>query len=411
MTNRIELAAVLDRNKIPAGKEHTGYLLIKIRGTAADHRERLPLNLSFVLDRSGSMEGDKLEYTKQALATCINNLEAKDIQSLVLFDDQVEVLMAPAHLTNKDLAKQVIRQIWERGLTNLSGGVSRGARLVEQNLGPEYVSRIIVLTDGQANQGITDPAGLTKLAAKISKKGIGVTLIGVGEDFNEELLMAMAEGGRGNFYYIEDPDQIPAIFEQELHGLLQVVGQNLELTVAGLKVETAFGYEPVAEEGRLRFLLPDLYSGEEKILLLRFTLPALSPGEHKLAVLQFKYLDGESLEEQILTLPVDICSGEGEEYTGQAPDLEVESQVRRYRITEAQKEAMERADAGDFSQARSLLQEALEEMRLLAEIDSEAAEGIAVMESSLNYLQEENYQKSGRKNLSYARYKTQKNRR
>lgn len=273
------------------------------------------------------------------------------------------------------------------------------------------MSRIIVLTDGQANQGITDPAGLTKLAAKISKKGIGVTLIGVGEDFNEELLMAMAEGGRGNFYYIEDPDQIPAIFEQELHGLLQVVGQNLELTVAGLKVETAFGYEPVAEEGRLRFLLPDLYSGEEKILLLQFTLPALSPGEHKLAVLQFKYLDGESLEEQILTLPVDICSGEGEEYTGQAPDLEVQSQVRRYRITEAQKEAMERADAGDFNQARSMLQEALEEMRPLAETDSEVAEGIAVMESSLNYLQEENYHKSGRKNLSYARYKTQKNRR
>ncbi len=129
-------------------------------------------------------------------------------------------MLPPGPVLNKDLATALVNRIDARGMTNLSGGLMTGHSLVASQQFTKKVNCIIMMTDGLANQGITDNEGLVNLAAKIAGSGQSLTCIGVGDDFNEDLLTAMAEAGRGNFYYVENPDQIPAIFAKELEGLL-----------------------------------------------------------------------------------------------------------------------------------------------------------------------------------------------
>lgn len=283
---------------------------------------------------------------------------------------------------------------------------------MEENLASDKVNRVIILTDGQANEGIRNHKGFMKLAGKIAKKGIGLTCIGVGDDFAEDLLTAMAEAGRGNFYYIENPDNIPSIFEQELQGLLHVVGQEVQLEINledKLQVPMVYGYEPVLKAGGLFFSLPDLYSGEEKVLLIEIEVLALDSGWHRLMNLSLKYFDAEQQEEIDLAIPIDIWVGEEAEVVQETPDPEVEKTLNLFRISEAQKRAIKLADSGDFEGAREVLNQFFDEC---SPIMDDVVLG-AVNELKVNYdaMSASAYDRKTRKDMQYSSYLTTKNRR
>ncbi len=411
MPNKIELVTALDRGKIQAGQVNQVYLMLKIKGSILEQKNRVPLNISFVVDRSGSMEGKKIEYTRQALGVCLSSLESKDTQSMVIFDNEVEILMPPGPVVNKDLAKQIVKQITARGSTNLSGGLLKGAKLVEENLASDKVNRAIILTDGQANEGISDHKGLINLASKIAKKGIGLTCIGVGDDFEEDLLTAMAEAGRGNFYYIENPDNIPSIFEQELQGLLHVVGQEVQIQVNledKLHVPTVYGYEPVSKAGGILFSLPDLYSGEEKVLMLELLIPSLDSGWHRLINISLKYLDAEQQEEINLSVPIDIWVGKEAEVLQETPDPEVEKNLCLFRISEAQKRAIELADADNFEGAREVLNQFFDECPPI--MDDLVLDAVNELKVNYDAMKASAYDRKTRKDMQYSSYLTSKNR-
>lgn len=235
---------------------------------------RVPLNIALVIDRSGSMQGDKLKYVKEAVNFVVDNLGANDYLSIVIYDDAVDVLLEPQLVAKKEHIKSLVNKITDRGSTNLSGGMLKGFDLIKGNFKDGYVNRVLLLSDGLANQGITDPTALKHIATNMSAEfGITLSTFGVGLDFNEDLMMDLAEAGRANYHFIASPDEVPSIFSEELSGLLSVVAQNVDLIISipeGLRPVRVYGYERGNNPLEIRLKLHDLISEETKSMVIEF---------------------------------------------------------------------------------------------------------------------------------------------
>jgi Ca-activated chloride channel homolog len=195
---------------------------------------RTPMNLCLVIDRSGSMEGQPLEYVKQACSHVVDLLSPNDILSIVTFEEMVEVLMPPQAVSNKDAIKSGISRLQAGNTTNLYDGISLAMQQVVQFIETNRATRMIVLTDGDPTAGIKDYNALVNHSAELRNRGISVTFLGFGPDYNEELLAGMAKKAGGNYYYIPQPQLIPEIFRAELDKLMTTVARNvsLELKIA-----------------------------------------------------------------------------------------------------------------------------------------------------------------------------------
>lgn len=173
------------------------YLLLEMKGTADVKENRAAINLSLVLDRSGSMHGSPIQYSKQACQFVVGQMSGDDLLSMVAFDNQITTVFEPEKVTYKDLMKAKINTIEPGGTTNLSGGLIKGAQYVLTHRKSGVVQRVILLSDGHANEGITDEGQLAKIAQEYKTSGVGITTMGVGEGFDEELMEAIADNGGG----------------------------------------------------------------------------------------------------------------------------------------------------------------------------------------------------------------------
>ncbi|HWQ15143.1 MAG TPA: VWA domain-containing protein [Roseiflexaceae bacterium] len=254
-----------------------------VAAEAARRQSRAPLNLALVLDRSGSMSGDKLRYVQQAACHVLDALDGRDRVAVVAYDDQVTLVAPSAQLTEparRDI-KERINALRPGGWTDLSGGWLEGCRAVAMHLEAGGINRALLLTDGLANRGITGIEDLAHHARELRARGVATSTFGVGLDFNEHLLTALAEQGGGHFYYIERPEQIPEVFRRELGELLTVVAREAFLSIAiprGLAVEV-LGDLPHERQGeRLRIFLGDLCAGERRMIYTRVLTPPDAPG-------------------------------------------------------------------------------------------------------------------------------------
>lgn len=277
MQNTIQLKALpgnrfLSRTATPEAL----YLYVELKAREATRKEeRLPLNISLVIDRSGSMQGEKMANVKKAVQFVIDNLTARDYLSIIIYDSQIDVVSPSQPVENKQLLHQLVDRIFARNMTNLSGGLLEGYKQVLSAKKDGYVNRVLLLTDGLANQGITDFEQLQSIAQKkFQEHGIALSTFGVGADFNELLLTNLAEYGGANYYFIDSPEKIPEIFAKELEGLLAVVAQNTQIEIsypAGqLQVDSVLGYPAQLQDGKAVVPFNDLYSMEEKAVLVVF---------------------------------------------------------------------------------------------------------------------------------------------
>jgi Ca-activated chloride channel family protein len=191
---------------------------------------RAPINVALVLDRSGSMSGTPLEAAKEAAGRFASFLTPQDRLSVVVFDDGVDTIFGPAPGGDPSAAEAISR-VFPGGSTNLSGGWLKGRTLVEKAK-VEGTNRVVLLTDGQANVGVVEPAKLVGLAQRAQSRSVSTTCVGFGANFNEDLLEQMARAGGGNYWYVEADDQMAGIFEGEIEGLVALAAQNVDIEVS-----------------------------------------------------------------------------------------------------------------------------------------------------------------------------------
>jgi Ca-activated chloride channel family protein len=246
----------------------------------------------------------------------------------------------------------------------------QGCQLVEEGMVDGHINRVLLLTDGLANEGVTDPARLEALARQKNGEGVTTTTLGVGLDFNEDLLLRMAKEGGGAFYFIDNPDQAPTIFLEELHLLMSVVGQNLSITLTPAPeialVRQWSGYASERAGSGMRFRMGDLYAEESKALLLELSIPALkSTGEVEIARLNFEYdeLGEDSVTHRRIELPVQVKVVAAEDFASQERHPEVVKMALLMHSARAREEAIQLADVGNFAQAGQVLRQAADLIR------------------------------------------------
>lgn len=331
------------------------YLEIAADEYVPDNQNRLPLNVSLVIDRSGSMNGDKIEYVKKAVLFVIENLGTDDFLSIVVYDGEVEVLVPPQKVTDKDKLKWKVNDLICGGVTNLSGGMLKGYEQVKTNYKQGYVNRVLLLSDGLANKGITSEEQLKEIAqTKSQNDGIAISSFGVGLEFNEDLMMNLAEYGRGNYHFIESPDNIPTIFKEELDGLLSVVAQNLELKISlpdGMRISQLYGYEHGNNPIEVNLNLHDLISEETKSLAM--DLEALDMAEEYEIVVQLSYDDAITGEHKTKNLSSKISLTTDAELLRSSCDSFVTSQAVMFRSNYLLSQTMRAVDNGDMALAQN----------------------------------------------------------
>lgn len=256
----------------------TGYLYVetKLGKFANDYAKRIPLNISIVIDRSGSMEGIKMGYAKKAAKGIIDQLKAEDLVSVVMYDTYVDTVQSPIHVFDKEKIKSRIDKIVPRASTNLWGGAEQGYQYVLKNYKSGYINRVLLISDGNANTGLTDSTAIhLKVQQYKDDNGISISTFGVGFDYNENLMTDMAETGAGNYYYIDAPEKLTAIFNNELNGLLNVAAQNAELRIKlpqGVQIKSAYPLQFQQTGDEVLVKLRDLSSEETKAMLFCFTI-------------------------------------------------------------------------------------------------------------------------------------------
>jgi Ca-activated chloride channel family protein len=268
-----------DRRLIRATDRSQRCALIEITAPPATRdRERAPVNLSFVIDRSGSMSGGKLELAKRAVEEALGRLDQRDRFSIVVYDDVVETVIdsTTASAEARRNAMAGLAGVGARGSTNLGDGWLKGCEQVATHLTPDGVNRVLLLTDGLANVGITDHAELIRHASELRARGVNTTTFGVGADFDEGLLQSMADAGGGHFYYIADAAQIRDHIASEVGETLEVVARDVEIGIVageGVAVE-AISPQPLTPRGsRSSIVLGDLVADQVVDVVVRFTFP------------------------------------------------------------------------------------------------------------------------------------------
>ena len=275
------------RVNCPVIAHHGGtvYLQMAITVPRTEAHRREPMNLAVVLDRSGSMADEgKIEYAKKAVIALIDQLREDDLFSLVIYDDVITVLREARSVGSKRELRRLLDDVSPRGATNLGGGLVEGLRQAERHRGKEYVNRVILLSDGLANRGTTDSYELRRIAQRYRSRSISITTMGVGLEYNENLMMGLAESGGGNYYFVESPGSLASIFRKELEGFGSVVAQNasIELTLArGVRVHDIIGCEHSRNSGSVNVPVGDLYSGEHREITVELEVP---PGSGRLDI-------------------------------------------------------------------------------------------------------------------------------
>jgi Ca-activated chloride channel family protein len=269
-----------DRRLIRAIHHSTRFALVEVTAPPASEATTRPrVNVAFVLDRSGSMSGrNKIDLAKRALHEGIERLAATDRFAVVVYDHEVDVVApgrAAADGARHD-AHRALSDIGPRGNTDLAGGWLRGAEQVASGLDPEAVNRVLLLTDGLANTGITDPLELERHARELRVRGVSTSTFGVGEDFNAELLGSMADAGGGAYRFIRHAEEIPALIRSEVGELLEVTARGVDLRVRGpegLRLECLSPYALDRGSRESVVHLGDMVADQVVRLVLSFGFP------------------------------------------------------------------------------------------------------------------------------------------
>ncbi len=330
-------------------------------GKIVSPEKRPPLNVAVVLDRSSSMKGKKLQQAKTATHSVIEKLGPNDNFSLISYSDEARVMVPSEPIGNrKKFLRRQVDRLNASGYTALYAGVEMGGEQVEEWASENKISRVILLSDGQANRGPTSHSEISQLGVKLAKKGISVTTIGLGDGFNEQLMAALANASDANYYYVADVEDLDEIFRSELGELQSIVARDLKIKIElpkGVSPIRLIGSDVPVSENLVTLDFNTLSSEQQRNFLLQCTVdPKQANLASTLADVQVTYAtaDGAATKEANNS-PLLVTTNDNEEIAAAAEDKEIRAQAivfeNRARLTQA----VAQNDKGDTFASRQIL--------------------------------------------------------
>jgi Ca-activated chloride channel family protein len=376
------LNVLTDRRLVRAQGHSARYVLLSFTAPDAPHTSaREPIDVAFVIDRSGSMGGSKIRLAREAVVQGLRMLKSSDRFSVVSYDHEIDVVV-PSTVASGEAVRNAIAQVQQieaRGNTNLSGGWLRGCEELAQHLTSGQIARCLLLTDGLANNGITDRDELARHAEELRARGITTSTIGLGADFDEQTLESMARAGGGHFYYVESAVQIGDCLTGELGEALEIVARDVTILVdagAGIEVTTLNRFAVKQESaGRISVRLGDLASRQDVELVFRLKFPAGKERDTGRAI--FSVTDSRSA----LSLPDTDAIWTYADHSAndaQSRNAIVDRAVAKLYAAQAIAEALELNRAGRFEQAAARLKATA---RRIAQYAGKDPELLATLES------------------------------
>ena len=358
----VTLDAAVSHPILEADKTQTVYVRIALTGHRHDPTcGRAPVNVAIVLDKSGSMRGEKIVRAKDAAAKAVRRLGPDDIVSVVTYDTGVNVVVPATKACEKEWILSRIEDIRAGGSTALHAGVQRGADELRKFLSSRRVNRVVLLSDGLANVGPSSPAELGRLGQRLGKDGVSVTTIGLGLGYNEDLMTQLAYGSDGSHYFVENARDLARIFDEEFGRALSVVAQEIEI-----QIHCGPGVRPVRWLGRVGTIadhtahasISHIYSQHERYALLEMEVPASSTGRIPwLAQVDVRYDNLLTHERHRFDAVITAQCSTSPEHVAKAINAEVMAAAVEQIATERNELAVTLRDAGKIDQARQMLEQ------------------------------------------------------
>jgi Ca-activated chloride channel family protein len=271
------------------------WLQVGLQAREAGRLVRTPLNLALVLDTSGSMgEPGKISYLRQSLIVFLETLEADDIVSIVTYDTSARVIHPASFVGDKHWIEEAVMQIQPGGQTNLHAGMMLGFEQVDQQFDVRRNNRVLLLTDGIANVGITNPVRIAENALEFNEKGIHLSTIGLGIDMNDELLSELAQQGHGAYHFVDSAQEMEKVFLEEVEGLVERVANDVQILIEpapGFSLREVTGYEGIPPAEGVKVPMQDMGAGDSQVLLARLDGVSAAPGPREVAAVTLIYED------------------------------------------------------------------------------------------------------------------------
>jgi Ca-activated chloride channel family protein len=410
MSNHITLTSRLNKASMPViNTQQLVYVLLEAAPSAAVQAVQMPLNLALVLDKSGSMQGEKIQNLRSAAKLVVDRLSPQDLISIVAFSDRKYLIAESQPVTDKQGLKQKIDRIRDGGGTAISGGMAQGLAELEKALSSDRISRMLLLTDGQT---FGDEKQCKKLGKEAGSKGIVVNALGLGDDWNEDLLDEVSEASGGVADFIDSPAKIVGFFQNAVQAMQAAVVQNAQLILRlangitprqvwqVLPMISNLGYRPLSDRD-VQVSLGEIDKGQPRSLLVELLVGARPAGQYRLAQAEISYdvpglgIAGGKVKSDIV-LEFTADAARAREY-----DAEVMNIVEKVTAFKLQTRALEEAKMGNIVGASEKLRAAATRLLEMGEQD--------LAESALQ--EAENLEKSGQMSshgTKKLRYETRK---
>lgn len=396
INKQIQVRSELSSPIILEGTPETNYLKVSLSGQNIDSKKRVPINLAIVIDKSGSMSGQRIEKAREAAILAVNMLNENDTLSIVAYDSEARVIVPATKVDNRLRIIGLINEnIYAEGGTALFAGLSKGIKQVENQLTKDKVNRIILLSDGQANIGPSSVDELSQLAIIAAKKNIAITTLGIGSDYNELLMSSIASYSDGNHVFVNNSADLENVFVHEFTDLMSAIAQDVVITIQlknGVKPVRLLGRDGVIKGNEITVKMNQLFSNQEKYVLLEVIPDKGKVGQEKtLAQVDLKYDNLLENKTENETQEVRISYTKDKKMVDDAIHQDVLVETELQKVALENEKALELYNQGKRDEAQQLLRE-----------NGEALKAISAQSPTMSMSDKERIENQARKNKTLA---------
>jgi Ca-activated chloride channel homolog len=362
----LALQARLAQAVMKGGETQRNYLRIALSGCERPKTERTPVNVAFVIDRSGSMQGIRMAQAREAAVAAVKRLDGNDIASVVIFDNAIDLLVPAQPVADHAAFTDRIRQVAARGSTAIYDAVLKGADEVRRHKDNRRLNRVVLLSDGLANVGPSRPDDFAKLGRDLLAQGISVSTIGLGLGYNEDLMLQLARASDGNHAFVGDAADLIQIFNKEFDDVLASCAQTVSIDVElhpGVRAVRALSRDGSIDGQHARFQLNQVYQATEHYVLLEVELDQTvgvagkDGGEQQLGLVKVAYTSPQDGTRKALDAPISGRFSPSDADVKAGRDNIVLEAVLEHTTRERAAAAIKLRDQGKHEEARALFQQ------------------------------------------------------